>query len=83
MVDGSEITSRSKHTLHLKKHGCQEVGNEISALMKRGSSDVDPKGRKELIVAQIQALGHEGFKKAIQKDVDFIKWNSRNLPKEQ
>jgi hypothetical protein len=28
MVDGSIINSRSKHRVHLRDHGCIEVGNE-------------------------------------------------------
>ena len=28
MVDGSMITSRSKHREHLRKHNCIEIGNE-------------------------------------------------------
>jgi len=28
MIDGSWITSRSRHRTHLKDHGCIEVGNE-------------------------------------------------------
>lgn len=28
MIDGSIISSRSKHREHLKAHGCIEVGNE-------------------------------------------------------
>lgn len=28
MIDGSEITSRSRHREHLQRHGCIEVGNE-------------------------------------------------------
>lgn len=28
MVDGSMITSRSKHREHLRRHNCFEVGNE-------------------------------------------------------
>ena len=27
-IDGSEITSRSRHREHLRAHGCIEVGNE-------------------------------------------------------
>lgn len=30
MIDGSLITSRSKHRQHLKDHGCVEVGNDSS-----------------------------------------------------
>jgi hypothetical protein len=28
-IDGSWITSRSKHRSHLKQHGCIEVGNDV------------------------------------------------------
>lgn len=28
MIDGSQITSRSRHREHLRDHGCIEVGNE-------------------------------------------------------
>ena len=28
MIDGSTITSRSRHRAHLKDHGCIEIGNE-------------------------------------------------------
>lgn len=28
IIDGSEITSRSRHREHLRQHGCIEVGNE-------------------------------------------------------
>lgn len=28
VIDGSEITSRSRHREHLQQHGCIEVGNE-------------------------------------------------------
>jgi hypothetical protein len=31
MVDGSMITSRSKHREHLRRHNCFEVGNESNA----------------------------------------------------
>lgn len=77
MVDGSMITSRSQHRAHLKQHGCIELGNETAALLQpRVLPEADPKHRKELIVAQIQALGHDGLRKAIKRDADYIKWNS-------
>jgi hypothetical protein len=79
MADGSWITSRSQHREHLKAHGCIEIGNEVDHLMKPRQLDVDPQHRKELLVAQIQQMGHEGFKKALRRDIDFIKWNSRGL----
>ncbi len=77
MIDGTMITSRSKHREHLRQHGCVELGNEVNHLTApRERPDVAAKERKELIVAQMQALGHEGFKRAIKRDVDFVKWNS-------
>ena len=77
MADGTIIASRSQHRAHLKRHNCIEIGNETSYLLKEPKRpDVDPKGRKELIIAQIQALGHDGFKKAMKRDIDNIKWNS-------
>lgn len=32
MIDGSMITSRSKHKAHLKQNGCIEIGNETKYL---------------------------------------------------
>ena len=80
MIDGRMITSRSQHRELLKQHGCVEIGNEVQHLIKRPDwTNVDPQGRKELIVAQIQAFGgHEQFKKAMQRDIDNWKWNSRD-----
>ena len=82
MIDGTVIKSRSQHREHLKQHHCVEVGNEKLPTQSRGIPDADPGHRKELIAAQIQALGgHEAFKRAVKKDVEFIKWNSRGLDK--
>lgn len=79
MADGTWITSRSQHREHLKRHGCIEIGNEKIDTTPRGIPDVAPQERKELIAAQIREMGHEGFKRAMKRDVDFIKWNSRGL----
>lgn len=79
MIDGSTISSRSHHRAHLKQHGCIEIGNETKYLQQKPAPL--PDGRKELIVSQVQRMGHEGFKRAVKNDVDFIKWNSRNLPR--
>lgn len=35
VIDGSEITSRSRHREHLRQHGCVEVGNERMPERKR------------------------------------------------
>ena len=79
MIDGREITSRSKHREHLRAHGYQEIGNDISALLKpaQGIPDVNPQGRKELIRAQIDAMSHAEFKRAVTRDIERVKWNSR------
>ena len=81
MIDGSMITSRSKHREHLRTHDCQELGNEpikYAAKPYGGIPDVNPQRRKELIRSQIDALSHRQFKEAIRKDVQRIKWNSRD-----
>ena len=79
MIDGSEITSRSRHREHLRAHGYQEVGNDTGALLRsrQGIPDCDPQGRKELIRAQIDAMSQAEFKQAVTRDVQRVKWNSR------
>lgn len=80
MIDGTRITSRSQHRAHLKKHGCVELGNEPLKWAEQGPQgipDVDPAGRKELIRSQIDAMSYREFKAAIKRDVDRVKWNSR------
>lgn len=79
MVTGEIITSRSQHREHLRKHGLREVGNETAALYKphQNLPDVSPQKRKELIRAQIDAMSHAEFRRAIKRDVDRVKWNSR------
>lgn len=78
MADGSVVGSRSAHREMLKRNGCFEVGNELP-MTPRGIPDVDAGGRKELIASQMRELGHDGFKRALKRDTDFIKWNSRGL----
>ena len=34
MIDGREITSRSRHREHLRAHGCEEIGNDSSLYQK-------------------------------------------------
>jgi predicted lipid carrier protein YhbT len=80
MLDGKEVTSRLQYQADLKAHGYVEVGNEVSHLMKHSTiPDVDPQHRRELIAAQIRELGYEGTKKALKRDIDFVKWNSRGI----
>ena len=80
MIDGSIITSRSQHREHLKANGCVEIGNDIKpeALGEyKGIPDVKPEQRKELIRAQIDAMSHAEFKRAKQRAIERVKWNSR------
>lgn len=78
MIDGSWITSRSQHRAHLKQHRCQEIGNETAHLFKQQAiPDVSPQKRRELIRAQIDAMSHREFRAALKRDIDRVKWNSR------
>lgn len=51
MIDGSMITSRSKHREHLKQHGCIEVGNEKLPQPKVGP----PPGLKDAVINAVNA----------------------------
>jgi hypothetical protein len=78
MVDGSWITSRSKHREHLKANNCVEIGDAVPALLKpKPLPDVSPQKRKELIVSQINSLTHDEFKRMVRRDVERVIWNSR------
>ena len=78
MIDGSLITSRSKHREHLRQHGCQEIGNETKHHLSYYDKlpPVSPQKRKELIRSQIDAMTHREFRAAIKRDVDRVKWQS-------
>ena len=52
MIDGSEITSRSRHREHLREHGCVEVGNEVNHLKPYGKYE-SPCGLKETIIRHV------------------------------
>jgi len=47
-IDGSEITSRSKHREHLRQHNCVEIGNETKYLQPKPLAS--PPGLKEAII---------------------------------
>lgn len=47
MIDGSVISSRSRHREHLQSNGCEEVGNETKYLKQRPVQT--PPGLKETI----------------------------------
>lgn len=48
-IDGSMITSRSQHRLHLKANGCIEIGNETKYLKPKPMSP--PPGLKETLIS--------------------------------
>ena len=75
MITGEIISSRSKHREHLKRHGCQEIGNEVQA--PRGIPDTNPKGRHEIIRAQVNDLTDKQFRKMMERDVRDRKDNPR------
>ena len=80
MIDGRMIASRSAHREHLRANGCIEVGNEVRdhlTYYDRLPKDVKPEQRRDLLRAQFDAVTHKQFKTMIRKDVDFVKWNSR------
>lgn len=78
MATGEWITSRSQHREHLKATGCIEVGNDSSLTRPyTGIPDVAPQQRKELYRAQFDAMSHRDLKAAVKRDVDRVKWNSR------
>lgn len=49
MIDGSMITSRSRHREHLRQHGCVEVGND-SSLRAQPKPLESPPGLKEVLI---------------------------------
>lgn len=57
MIDGSLITSRSKHREHLRDHGCIEVGNERIGGRKPGEVRGDFDVRADLARATKEVLG--------------------------
>lgn len=78
MIDGSLITSRSRHREHLKAHGYVEVGNDSSLnRASQGIPDCNPEGRKEAIRRQVDRMTHREFKRSLKREIDFIRWNSR------
>ena len=55
MIDGREITSRSRHREHLREHGCEEIGND-SSLWKPRKPLESPPGLKEKIIRAVNEV---------------------------
>lgn len=55
-IDGSVISSRSKHNRHLREHGCVEIGNEsVESAQKHFQRDSreDDRKRKEAVIRAV------------------------------
>ena len=80
-IDGSVISSRAQHREHLRRHGYQEIGND-SSLTKpyTGMPDTAPQQRKELLVAQVNAMTNKQFEAARMKDLNRLRWETRDIP---
>ena len=55
MIDGSEISSRSRHREHLRDHGCVEIGND-SSLWRKPKPLESPPGLKEKIIRAVNQV---------------------------
>jgi hypothetical protein len=75
-ITGEMITSRSQHREHLRAHGCVEIGDQTHHLQPK-RPDFESPQRKKLIRAQIDAMSQAEFKRAIRRDAERVKWNSR------
>jgi len=81
MVTGEWITSRAKHREHLKRHGMVEVGNDSSLTRQRTSfPDAAPEKRKELLIAQVNAMTQKQWKEAGKRDLDRVRWQTNGIP---
>ena len=79
-IDGSLITSRAKHQEHLRRHGYTEVGNDSSIFKPPAPISAKSTTRKELLIAQVNAMTHEEFKAAGKRDLDHLRWQTNGIP---
>jgi hypothetical protein len=63
MVDGSMITSRSRHREHLQAHGCIEVGNEKMETKVAPVKD----NRREVLRQQLSNMTHSEANKILSR----------------
>ena len=81
MITGEMITSRARHREHLRRHGYVEVGNDPSLTRPRKAfPDAAPQQRKELLIAQVNAMTHEQFKAAGRRDLERLRWQTNGIP---
>lgn len=53
MIDGTMITSRSHHRMHLKQHGCIEVGNDSSVMNPKPKPRQSPPGLRDALIRAV------------------------------
>ena len=81
MITGETITSRSRHREHLRQHGMMEVGNDSSLIKPyTGIPDTNPKQRKEMLIHEVNKFTHDEWKKAGQRELDRLRYNTRGIP---
>ena len=76
-VTGEIITSRAKHREHLRRHNMVEVGNDSSLYAPPKPISAASKTRKELLIAQVNAMTNEQFKQAGRRDLENLRWQTR------
>ena len=76
-ITGEWITSRAKHKEHLRRHGYTEVGNDSSIFKPPAPISAKSTTRKELLIAQVNAMTHEQFKAAGRRDLENLRWQTR------
>jgi len=72
MIDGRMITSRSQHRLHLKAHGCVEVGNEDPT--KFVSKQKPKNNRVDVLRHQLSSMTHSDANKLLSRLRDEIRF---------
>lgn len=80
MLTGELITSRSRHREHLRERGYVEVGNDSSLTAPPKPISAESKTRKELLIAQVNAMTHEQWKAAGRRDLERIRWQTNGIP---
>jgi hypothetical protein len=73
MIDGSMITSRSKHREHLRDNNCIEIGNETLETKLAPVKD----NRREVLQAQLANMTHSQANKLLDKMRDEIRFTNR------
>ena len=76
MIDGTMITSRSKHREHLKANNCVEIGDQVD-LTPKPIPPIAPQQLREFIVHQFSSMTDDEVRKMARRDVQNARWNSR------